>query len=209
MERLTQRKRNRNLRQRQSIIAIGCEGKNKTETIYFRNYLSRECIIKFSTGTHTNPVGMANDLIEFIKREDIKAEYGDKIYLLVDTDINQNKDKQINEAKNICSKYDIQLITSTPTFEFWYILHYIDTTKIYQSSKQVKDELKFKIPNYSENLNIYNVIKDRTDIAIENARKIEKYHLNNNKVVDSENANPHTSVYKVVEELKNRKNSGI
>ena len=70
MGRLEQRKRNCNQRKIKSIIAIGCEGKNKTETTYLKNFSSRECIIKFSTGRHTNQVGMANDLVDFIKKED-------------------------------------------------------------------------------------------------------------------------------------------
>ena len=41
---------------------------------------------------------MANDLIEFIRKEDIKKEHGDKMYLLIDTDLNQNKQEQKNEV---------------------------------------------------------------------------------------------------------------
>ena len=67
MGRLEIRKRNRNNRERKSIVVIGCEGKNKTEKIYLRNYSSRKCILKFSTGNATDPVGMAEDLIRFIK----------------------------------------------------------------------------------------------------------------------------------------------
>lgn len=132
MGRLEQRMRNRNQRKRQSLVAIGCEGRNKTETIYFKNFSSRKCIIKFSTGSHTNPVGMANDLVRFIENNDISTKYGDKIYLLIDTDVNQNKQVQINKAKEICIKNGIELITSTPTFEYWYILHYEDTAKRYR-----------------------------------------------------------------------------
>lgn len=95
MERLEQRKRNRNKRERKSIIAIKCEGNNRTEKTYFNNFSSRECIIKFSTGNSTDPLNMAKDLVNFIKDEDIKKEYGDEIYLVIDTDINQNKQKQI------------------------------------------------------------------------------------------------------------------
>ena len=43
MGRLEVRKRNKNNRQRKSIVAIGCEGKNKTEKVYLKNYSSREC----------------------------------------------------------------------------------------------------------------------------------------------------------------------
>lgn len=207
MGRLEQRKRNSNQRKIRSIIAIECEGKNKTETIYLKNFSSRECIIKFSTGRHTDPVGMANDLIEFIRKEDIKKEYGDKMYLLIDTDINQNKQEQINEAKDICKQNDIELITSTPTFEYWYILHYGYTSKNYQSSKQVKNEMKLIIPNYSESMNIYPIIENKTDIAIANAKKIEKYHEENGQNIDSEDANPHTSAYKVIEEIKKKVDS--
>lgn len=207
MGRLDQRKRNRNQRQRKSIVAIGCEGKNKTETIYFKNFSSRECIIKFSTGRHTDPVGMAKDLLDFMREEDIKADYGDKIYLLIDTDINQDKQLQIDEAKEICNKNGIELITSTPTFEYWYILHFGYTSKMYQSSKQVKDEIKTKITDYSEKMDVYPVIAARTNEAIKYAKKIEKYHIDNGQAIDSEQANPHTSVYKVVEELNARRNN--
>lgn len=209
MGRLEQRKRNLNKRKRKSIIAIGCEGKNKTETIYLKNFSSRKCIIKFSTGKHTDPLGMANDLIEFIKNEDIKEEYGDKIYLIIDTDVNQNKQSQINKAKKICKSNNIELITSTPAFEYWYLLHFGYTSKSYQSSMQIKNDIKSKIPSYSESMNVYPIIKDKTSTAIANAKKIEKYQKENGQVIDSEKANPHTSAYRVVEELikKNNLNS--
>ena len=139
--------------------------------------------------------------------EDIKKEYGDKMYLLIDTDINQNKQEQINEAKDICKQNDIELITSTPTFEYWYLLHYGYTSKNYQSSKQVKNEMKLIIPNYSESMNIYPIIENKTDIAIANAKKIEKYHEENGQKIDSEDANPHTSAYKVIEEIKKKVDS--
>lgn len=204
MGKLDQRKRNQNQRRTKSVVAIGCEGKNKTETIYFKNFISRECIIKFSTGIHTDPIGMANDLVDFIGKEDIKSEYGDKIYLLIDTDVNENKQDQINEAKEICTKQGIELITSTPSFEYWYILHDEYTSKSYQSSKQIKREMKSKISNYSESLNIYPILKNKTDDAIKHAKRIEKYQIENGKDINSDEANPHTSAYKVVEELKRR-----
>ena len=206
MGRLNQRKRNCNIRQRKPIVAIGCEGKNKTETIYFKNFSSRECNIKFSTGRHTDPVGMLNDLLDFMKEEDIKSEYGDKIYLLIDTDINQNKQIKIDEIKEKCEQNGIELITSTPTFEYWYILHYEYTAKKYQNSKSVKEEIKTKITNYSEKMNVYPIIADKTEEAIKNAKIIEKFHHDNGIEVDDEKANPHTSVYRVVEELNTKNN---
>lgn len=197
-------KRNKANRRTKSIVAIGCEGKNKTESIYFKNFSSRECIIKFSTGNSTDPVGMANNLVNFIQQEDIKKEYGDVIYLLIDTDMNITKQKQIDEAKIICNKHGIELITSTPTFEFWYILHFEPTTKIYQNSAQVKNEIKKKIDGYTESMNVFPVLADKVDNAISNAKKIEQYQLKNGQDLNSCDCNPYTRIYKVVEELKIR-----
>ena len=119
---IKQRKRNRANRKRNSIVVICCEG--KTEKIYFENFISRECGIKFSTGNSTDPEGMAKDLVTYIEKEDVNTEYGDSIYLVLDTDVNQNKQEQIDKAKKICEEYGIKMITSTPTFELWFILHF-------------------------------------------------------------------------------------
>jgi len=204
MGRLAQRNRNRENRQRKSVVVIGCEGKNKTEKIYFSNFTSRECNIRFSTGNSTDPVGMARDLINFMKEEDINVIYGDKIYLILDTDVNQNKQEQINEAKRICEGAGIIIITSTPTFEFWYILHFEYTTKVYQNSKEVKEHIKRKINDYTEKKNVFPIIKDKLNNAISNSKKIEQYQLINRKELISEECNPYTRVYSIVEELIER-----
>lgn len=204
MGRLEKRQRNKENRKRKSFVVIACEGKNKTETIYFNNYSNKECIIKFATGVHTNPLGMAKDLVKYMNNEDIRSEYGDKAYLLIDTDINENKKEQIKKAKEICEKNGIELIASVPTFEVWYLLHFGFMTKVFQSSKQAKDKVRNKISNYSETTNIYPVIMKKTDKAIENAKKLEKFHLQNGKDLFSDECNPYTGVYKVVEELNLR-----
>ena len=173
MGRLEIRKRNRNNRERKSIVVIGCEGKNKTEKIYLRNYSSRKCILKFSTGNATDPVGMAEDLIRFIKNEDINKKYGDKIYLLIDMDVNQHKQQQVMQAKKMCDEYGIEIIISNPTFELWYILHFEYTTKTYQSSQEVKKDVKTKIRDYTESMNVFPIIKKQTMLAIENSKSLE------------------------------------
>ena len=204
MERLKQRGRNRKQRERKSFIVIKCEGDNETEQIYFNNFKSRECIIKYPDGNSTDPVGMANELVSFMNSEDINSKNGDKIYLLIDTDVNANKQKQIDEAKKICDEYGIELITSTPSFEFWYMLHFGYTTGPYTSSKYIKRKMKKKILGYTESTNVYPIIKDNTDEAMNYAEKVEKLHKQNGRKIDSEDANPHTSAYRVLKEIKKR-----
>ncbi|MFQ8661601.1 MAG: RloB family protein [Clostridia bacterium] len=203
LENLKPRGRNRQSRKRNSIIVIGCEGKNKTEEIYFKNFNSRQCIIKFSTGNSTDPVGIVKDLIRFIEN-DIGREKDDKYYVVIDTDINQNKQSQIDKARELAIENGIEFITSIPTFEYWYILHFEYTTKIYNSSEAVQNAMKEKIKGYTKSMNIYNLLKEKTDVAIKNAKEVEKYHLKEGKSLDNENSNPYTGVYKVVEELIRR-----
>lgn len=204
MAKLEIRKRDKVIRKRKSFVVIGCEGRNKTEKTYFSNFSSRNCILKFSTGNSTDPVGMAEDLINYIKKEDFSVEYGDKIYLILDTDIGQDKTSMLKQAEKMCNENGIILITSTPTFELWYLLHDSYTTKMYNSSIEVKRVVKSKIDGYTESMNVYPIICDRTVDAIENAKRLESYQLNNSIELISENANPYTSVYKVVEELMKR-----
>ena len=204
MARLERRLRNNESRKRKSFVVIACEGRNKTETIYFNNYSTRKCVIRFSTGVHTNPLGMVKDLINYMKNEDMSVEYGDKIYLLIDTDINENKNNQIKNVKQICEKNGIELITSTPTFEVWYLLHFGFMSKMFNCSKQVKDKVKEKIKGYSESMNVFPKIMKKTDKAIENAKRLEEIHLENGKDLYSDECNPYTGVYKIVEEIKKR-----
>lgn len=203
IEKYKPRGRNRNNKIRNPLIVIACEGKNKTEETYFKNYNSRKCIIRFSKGNSTDPVGIVTDLLKFIDTE-VGREFGDKYYAVFDTDVNKNLQLQIDEAKRLAEKNGVELITSTPTFEFWYLLHFVYTTKVYNSSEEVLEELKTKINGYTKNMNTYQLVKASTINAINNAKRVEKYHNDLGQVLDNENCIPYTGAYKVVEELIER-----
>ncbi len=196
-------------RKRKSFVIIGCEGKNRTETIYLNHFSSRECIIKFSTGNHTDPVGMVNDLIQYMKKLNFNLNDGDKAYLLLDTDVNENKAEQIKQAKKNCEEKGIILITSTPTFEIWYLLHFKYTTKTYQNSKEVKNYIKNIIDKYTENMDVFDILKDRIGQAIKNANKLEMFQKSIHKELENENCNPYTSVHHLIEELVKRNKKDI
>lgn len=203
MRRFEQRRRNTEKRKRNPFVIIGCEGKNKTERIYFKNFNSRQCMIKFSKGNSTDPKGIVQDLIYFINNE-IEIEENDKVYAVFDTDVGQNKKRQIEDAKKLAKENGVEIITSTPTFELWFLLHFGFTTKSFVSNKALQEDLEKQISNYSKSNNTYLSVKDFTGQAIENAKKLEQHQLNEGQALDNENCNPYTSVYKVVEELINR-----
>lgn len=199
------RGRNRWNRPRNPLVVIACEGNNKTEETYFKNFNSRKCIIKFSKGNSTDPVGIVTDLIKFIDTE-IGREEKDKYYAVFDTDVNKDIQSQIDNAKVLAEKNGVEIITSTPTFEFWYMLHFGYTTKIYNSSKELIEDIQEKIDGYTKNMNTYSLLKEKTKDAIINAKKLEKHHLDLGQALNNENCNPYTGAYKIVEELIKRNN---
>ena len=205
VRKFNQRKRNTEKRKRIPFVIIGCEGNNKTEKIYFRNFNSRKCMIKFSRGNSTDPKGIVQELINFIHSE-VELEENDKIYAIFDTDVGQNKNDQIDAAKKLAKESGIEIITSTPTFEVWFLLHFGFTTKTFATNSELQEELKRHIPNYLKKDNTYLIIKDLTNQAIKNAKELESYQLKLGKILDSEKCNPHSSVYKIVEELIVRNN---
>lgn len=204
--RFEQRKRNREQRKRNPFIIIGCEGKNKTEKNYFRNFASKNCIIKFAKGNSTDPVGIVEDLKKYIDKE-IDRDETDKVYAIFDTDVGQNKQQQIEEAKRLAEEYGVEIITSTPTFEIWFLLHFGYTTKVFSSNNQLLEELKRHISDYSKENNTYFEIREQMVQAIENAKRLEVEQLKKGQVLNNENCNPYTGVYKIVEELIKRNNS--
>ncbi len=204
--RIEQIKRNRKNRKTKENILFEFEGKNKTEEIYFKNFQKREnpYIIKFAYGQDTDPVSMIKTLIGYMEKEDISQENGDKIYCVFDADIDSNKQRGINEAIKLASENGIEIIISIPCFELWYRLHYSYTSKVYLSNKEIINDLKKYIPAYEKNIDIYEIIKDKTNKAIENSKKLEKEQIKNGSKIININCNPYTSVYKPVEYIINR-----
>lgn len=188
-------------KQKKPLIVICSEGgKKSSEYYYFRNYSNRNLRIQFSTGNNTDPKGMLNDLIKYIQNEDIKSEDNVRIFLVLDTDLNEKRIETINEIESKCKKNNIEIATSSPTFEIWFLMHFRNKKLIFNSSKEVKKELENIIKGYSETMDVYNVIKDKTENAKKTAVELNcQYEKNGNCVISS---NPHTDIYKILEAIE-------
>ena len=92
------------------------------------------------------------------------------------------------------------MITSNPCIELWFLLHFEYTTA-WLSNNDVINKLKKYYPKYEKNINIFPKIKDKVSEAIKNAKKLESFQLDNNKIIGMVDANPSTEMYKIVEEL--------
>ena len=179
------------------MIVICSEGGMKSsEYYYFRNFKNRDLRIQFWAGNSTDPKGMLNDLLKYIKNEDIKSEDNVRIFLVLDTDLSERRISEIRSIEQVCIKNNIEIITSAPTFEIWYLMHYRDNKLKFNCSRDVKYELRNLLGSYNESMNIYKIISHNTDNAIKIARNIEDKVIKNKE--DLYKINPHTSIYKIV-----------
>lgn len=182
------------------LIVICSEGgKKSSEYYYFRNYTNRDLRIQFSTGNSTDPKGMLEDLLKYIHNEDIASEDNCKIFLVLDTDLDAKRISEIKEIKQECIDNNIEIVTSAPTFEIWYVMHYRNNKLKFQTSKEVKRELQNLNGTYTESTDMYKIIKDSTDNARSTAQSLEQQIIRNKE--DLLSSNPHTSIYKILDAI--------
>ena len=194
----------RKVRKQTSKILIAVEGNNKTEKIYFNNFedSKKNFDISYARGNNTDPLKLVQMLIKEIKDNDLDLLDDDMAFCIFDTDIDPNKNKVIDNAIKLANKNNIKIITSSPCIELWFLLHYEYSTASMSNDEVIK-KLKNYYPKYKKNINIYPDIKDKMDIAIKNAKKLERYQKDNNVKIGTVEANPSTEIYKVIEYLIN------
>ena len=185
-------------RKRNPYIFIGVEGKNKTERIYFKNFSSRCFRFHFSTAGSTDIPGMARELLNLMKEFDFDAGVGDKSFLVIDTDNAPSRIDSIKQISPFCDSSNIEIITTGPEFEMWFLLHYKNHNIPHSKKGMIRaleDELGSK---YAKSENIFSKLAPLTDIAIKNAKALEKRANFNDEPLTV----PHSRVYKIIEHIR-------
>lgn len=192
-------------RKEKHVLLIAAEGKNKTETIYFRNFQRDNVSVKTIPGNETSPVQLAERLI--IETNNLELQADDLAVCLVDSDFDSSKDVQLKRADQKLQKASrnrcgLRLIVSSPCFEKWYLCHFSSSSRNYNSSKDLLKELVSWIPNYKKSDNVYpQYLKGKTRTAISNAKKLEENCINSGLCLHTVSFSPSTEVYKVFEDF--------
>ncbi len=186
-------------RKRPLIVICSEGGIKSSEYYYFRNYRTRDLRIQFSTGNSTDPKGMLDDLLKYIQNEDIKSEDNVRIFLVLDTDLDDRRINEIKEISGKCLENNIEIITSAPTFEIWYLLHYRNNKLKFNTSQDVKKEIEKLNGTYSETMDMYRIIKNHTSEARKVAKALEQRTIRDGEELIK--ANPHTSVHKILDDI--------
>ncbi len=156
--------------------------------------------ITIAKGNDTDPLKLVKSLDKEIRKNELSLEDGDMAFCVFDVDTNSKKNKIIAEAIELAKKKNIKIITSTPCIELWFLLHFEYTTANLSNEDVIKRLRKF-CPKYEKNKNIFLLINDKVKIAIKNAKRLEKYQIDNNREIGMVEANPNTEMYKIVEYL--------
>lgn len=190
----------------QKSIAILGEG--ETEYFYFMDLKFSEksqFIIKPDKPKHSS------DLNSFMKKIiKLLSDEFDEIYVVLDLDRIVTNTSEMEKYKKLKKKFksnNIYFIESIPCFEFWFLLHYVRTTKCFRICKNVERALKKHIKDYDKTqgylkkANLYYKLHDKLEIAIKNA-----VYVNLEKLKCPTNIlHPKCDVYKIIEEIRKLK----
>ena len=193
--------RNSSLRRRKSVLLLATEGKNKTETQYFKSIPNDDYVIRFAPGNYTDPVNMLRALKSEYSELELDAQMGDVAFCLVDSDIDPVKNMQIERA-DAQSEKNISIVVSNPCFEVWYLCHYSSSSRQYGSSNDVVKALRQYIPEYKKEMaGMWEIIGNKTETAIRNAKTLEQQCFERGNTWHTVDFSPSTEVYKIIELL--------
>lgn len=191
------------------IILIVCEGTN-TEPDYFNEMrkslrLSTVQVEIVGDCCDSDPVPIVNYALDAKRKRDALVKRGtsdpayDYIWCVMDVE-NPIHRTTLNDALNIASGHSyLNIALSNPSFEYWLLLHFTETTRIFANAAEVTRELENFDPNYRRNKKIsdYELLFSKTEEAIERAERILKNHES-----DEFAPNPSTLVHRLVKIIK-------
>lgn len=208
-KRASAHERKRQPREPYDVVLIVCEGE-KTEPYYFEALRSILRLSNTNIRICGKECGSAPISIVNYALQEFRASKGiyNRLFCVFDKD----KHDSFSEAKDKVSSTKltngatIDAIISIPCFEIWVLLHFIYTTRSFSTAIHdsncalIIKQLREHIPDYDKGkTNIYQIIADKTDIAIQRAKQLETFHKT------SGTDNPSTQIHELVEYLKSLK----
>ena len=205
------------LQPRESILIV-CEGK-ETEPRYFRSFREMyklELVEIEIIGEGAAPITVVDRAIEIQKEREKEAKNAskegifnkpkfDEVWCVFDREGN-HQSPSFHPAVNKALANKLKLAISNPSFEFWFIIHFEQTTKPFQNADDVIAYLKKNhLPDYEKNSEVCNKIFHLTDTAINYSELIIKNHQGNSSELYP---SPSTEVHLLIKKLKAMSNYG-
>ncbi|AFI05561.1 RloB family protein [Helicobacter cetorum] len=199
-------------------VLIVCEGeKLRSEHLYLSLYKQKFKLESFDI--EIVPCGKKSDFYHITQKvlECINKNRGNPythVFCVADVDDDKDeKNKKVNieigRLKKKCGKQEVRAIISNPCFEYWILLHLYYTTAEFKDDEALKKEidiylsnLKIEMEYAKNNQKFYRMIIDSYEIALKNAKQVQKYHKDGGK---NENyPNPSTQFGELIGFLNNK-----
>ncbi len=199
----SEKKRDSSAKIPKPLLLLIAEGRNVTETQYFRQFQQQHSAfnIKILTpGSATDPNTMLETLERFWKQYEMSYARGDQGFVVLDLDCNEKKARLIEKLES--GSRIARFIVSNPCFEVWFVLHFRYSTHVYSDGDEVIKDLKKYIPEYQKNTDVTAPLSGMLDTAMENARKLVEYCEEMGYHWPSNDCNPRTDVPIIIHEIK-------
>jgi hypothetical protein len=136
-----------------------------------------------------------------IKEYDLDFKNGDTIWCVFDFD---DFEHAISRVIDMNKYKNINMVISNRCFEVWYALHYRYSTGFVSRTSDLESELtRLMGEEYCKNQSYFGKLVERQEVAIKNAKRLEKFHEAQGNRMHMKDANPASDVYKLVEFLNN------
>lgn len=207
MGRIEEQRRGARRRARRPVMYIICEG-SETEISYFKKFRTRYSNIDIRPipSQHKSALYLVERAAETIKQEPFYPKDGDQLWCVFDR--NGNTNEELRKADQIAYRRGYGIAFSNPSFELWFLLHFIDQRAYLADADAVIAKLDSEglIPNYSKSGDYYERLLPGQRQAIDRARALQKQHADDGLPLLHRDANPCTTVAQLVELLHNRAN---
>ncbi|OYQ90024.1 hypothetical protein B9T10_01545 [Wohlfahrtiimonas chitiniclastica] len=196
--------RTRILKQRdaQPRLLIMCEGQ-KTETQYFQEIVAAHKLVSANIKIlfkGSAPISVVEGAIECYERD---PDF-DFVYCVFDKDEHATFQKALDRIATY-TKIQLRPIVSVRQFEYWFILHFVDSTKPCQSGYEMQKWLETAIERYTGMpykyqkgaSGMYELTNPYLEKAIQRAKRMAQQAFDDKEMY----RNPYTNVYELVEHL--------
>jgi len=190
------RERRVEIREPLNRFLIVCEGQ-KTEPNYFRQFrVPREVVEIRIEGTGYNTESLVREAMR-IRQEHGYTDEGDQIWCVFDRD--STRKQQFNDAIHMAEANGMHVAYSNQAFELWYLLHFdYHDTALHRKQYMTMLTERLGRPYRKNDDEMYDRLIDAQEAAIQHARRLHGAQSD----LQPADANPSTTVYKLVEELR-------
>lgn len=143
-------------------------------------------LIELVPSKHSDPKGLVEAACELKESNDRRAKRGqeaaiDSWWVLADTesvtDVARAASIRAAKSKAASAGDELNLVLDSPSIEYWFLLHFIYTTRDFDTADEAIRELKKYMPGYSKKAGEqdWNVLVKSNEEALRNAERVRAF----------------------------------